>query len=144
LKTTFIANSEAELPRITQDLLTLIGKPSVVLFYGKMGVGKTTLIRSLCSALGVDEAITSPTFSLVNEYLSSTGETIYHFDFYRIETQEEALDIGVEEYFYSNNYCFVEWAENIQDYLPEQAIVIKIIEEEEIRTIEVNISELSE
>lgn len=144
MKTTFIANSEAELPRITQDLLTLIGKPSVVLFYGKMGVGKTTLIRSLCSALGVDEAITSPTFSLVNEYLSSTGETIYHFDFYRIETQEEALDIGVEEYFYSNNYCFVEWAENIQDYLPEQAIVIKIIEEEEIRTIEVNISELSE
>jgi len=89
LKTTFIANSEAELPRITQDLLTLIGKPSVVLFYGKMGVGKTTLIRSLCSALGVDEAITSPTFSLVNEYLSSTGETIYHFDFYRIETKKK-------------------------------------------------------
>lgn len=133
----FTASSEEALPSIAQEIVEFIGKSTVVLFYGVMGVGKTTLIRSLCQALGVEELISSPTFSLVNEYQTQAGETVFHFDFYRIETPEEALDMGVEEYFYSGNYCLVEWPEKINEYLPENAIQIKITEENGIRAISV-------
>ncbi len=90
-----------------------------------MGAGKTTLIKSLCDSLGVHEPVTSPTFSIVNEY-QGEGTKIYHFDFYRVKTQAEALDLGYEEYFYSGNYCFIEWPEKIPDLLPEHYIRVDV------------------
>ncbi len=90
-----------------------------------MGAGKTTLIKSLCECLGTTEPVTSPTFSIVNEYVGA-GDKIYHFDFYRLKNQEEALDMGYEEYFYSDAYCFVEWPEKIPDLLPQHYINVQI------------------
>lgn len=97
----------------------------VLLFIGEMGVGKTTLIKQLCKELGSKDNISSPTFSLVNEY-NAKDEFIYHFDFYRIEDEEEALDIGLEDYLYSNNWCFIEWPQNIKNLLPLDAIEIHL------------------
>jgi len=99
-------------------------------FYGKMGSGKTTFIKSLCKQLGVDETVTSPTFAIINEYKTSKDTEIYHFDFYRIEKIEEAYDFGYEDYFYSSNYCFIEWPELIEEILPEKFIKITIREME--------------
>ena len=93
-------------------------KNKTLLFYGQMGVGKTTLIKELCKSLGVLDNISSPTFSLVNEYQTAKNDKVYHFDFYRIEDEEEAYDIGIEDYFDSKNWCFVEWPENIVNLLP--------------------------
>ncbi len=98
----------------------------VILFEAEMGTGKTTLIKALCKALGVEDTISSPTFSLVNEYETNKGELVYHFDFYRLKTEEEALDFGVEDYLYSGNYCFLEWSENIPNLIPEKHTVISI------------------
>lgn len=101
-----------------------------LLFYGSMGVGKTTLIKELCKALGVEDEASSPTFSIVNEYRTKKFETVYHFDFYRIEDENEAYDIGIEDYFNSNAWCFIEWPENILNLLPLDAteIYINILE----------------
>jgi len=99
-------------------------------FYGKMGSGKTTFIKSLCKQLGVKETVTSPTFAIINEYKTSNNKEIYHFDFYRIEKIEEAYDFGYEDYFYSSNYCFIEWPELIEEILPENFIKITIQESE--------------
>lgn len=101
------------------------GNHKIFLFHGQMGAGKTTLIKALCAALGTDENISSPTFSIVNEYLIPKGK-IYHFDFYRLKNQTEALDMGYEEYFYSGEYCFIEWPEKIADLLPEHYLDINI------------------
>ncbi|MDY7394178.1 tRNA (adenosine(37)-N6)-threonylcarbamoyltransferase complex ATPase subunit type 1 TsaE [Aureibaculum sp. 2210JD6-5] len=110
----------------------------VLLFYGEMGVGKTTLIKEIFKQLSVEDVVSSPTFSLVNEYLSRQGETIYHFDFYRIKNEEEALDMGIEEYFDSNNWCLVEWPDNIKNLLPLNAVKIKLLlNEDGSRRIEV-------
>lgn len=98
----------------------------VLLFHGEMGSGKTTLIKEICRQLKVEDAISSPTFSLVNEYHSVSGEKIYHFDFYRIEDENEAYDIGFEDYLDSNNWCFIEWPENVENLLPLDAVDIKI------------------
>lgn len=97
-----------------------------LLFYGSMGVGKTTLIKEICKELGIDGVTSSPTFSLVNEYATNSGQTIYHFDFYRIEEEEEAYDIGIEDYFYSDAWCFIEWPENIQNLLPLNSVQIHL------------------
>ena len=118
--------TEQELPQVAQKVLTAFGNRKVILFYGEMGVGKTTLIKQLCKQLGVEEATTSPTFSIVNEYLANTGKSIYHFDFYRIEEEAEVFDLGYEDYFYSDNYCFIEWPEKIPNLLPEDTIRVKI------------------
>lgn len=98
----------------------------VLLFYGNMGVGKTTLIKSLAKQLGVTATTSSPTFSLVNEYQIANNQYIYHFDFYRLKNETEALDMGVDDYLYSGNWCFIEWADNIPNLLPEKYSVIKI------------------
>lgn len=96
------------------------------LFQGEMGAGKTTLIRSLAKAFQVEDSVSSPTFGIVNEYHTKSGQPIYHFDFYRLEDPAEALDIGIEEYFYSGNRCWIEWAEKISEYLPEEFVLLKI------------------
>lgn len=97
-----------------------------LLFYGQMGVGKTTLIKEICKQLLVKDTISSPTFSLVNEYQTELQEKVYHFDFYRIVDEEEALDMGIEEYFYSDNWCLIEWPGNIENLLPLDAVNIHL------------------
>lgn len=114
-----------EVNQIAREIIELIsGK--VVLFYGQMGVGKTTLIKEICKSLHTEDIISSPTFSLVNEYRTQNDEPIYHFDFYRIESEEEALDIGVEDYFYSGDWCLIEWPNNIENLLPLDAVEIHL------------------
>ena len=98
----------------------------VILFHGEMGVGKTTLIKQLCKELGVLDATSSPTFSLVNEYETTNNQIVYHFDFYRLKNEMEALDMGADDYFYSGNWCFIEWAEKIPNLIPEHHSVITI------------------
>ena len=95
-------------------------------FYGEMGAGKTTLIRAICQKLGSIDTVTSPTFTIVNEYFTSSGDTLYHFDFYRIEKTEELFDIGFEEYLESDRVCFMEWPEKIEEWLPEGTVKVRI------------------
>ena len=112
-----------------QQFIDAIGTRTVFAFYGKMGAGKTTFIRAVCEALGVQDVINSPTFAIVNEYLSGNGDPIYHFDFYRIKKEQEALDIGYEDYVYSGNLCFMEWPELIESLLPDDAVRVTIEEQ---------------
>ena len=114
-----------ELQNAAEQLVAFGGSEKIFLFYGDMGAGKTTLIKSLCERLGVKEPATSPTFSIVNEYQGASS-IIYHFDFYRLKNQSEALDLGYEEYFYSGNYCFIEWPEKISDLLPDHYIRVDV------------------
>jgi tRNA threonylcarbamoyladenosine biosynthesis protein TsaE len=111
--------TQIEIPKIAEKILTSSAS-KIFLFYGNMGVGKTTLIKEIVKQLGVDDISSSPSFSIVNEYQSDQG-SIYHFDFYRIENIVEAYDMGVEDYFGSENYIFIEWPEKIQQILPEYA-----------------------
>lgn len=118
-----IVKDLSRLPAAAEQLLAEAGENRIFLFYAEMGAGKTTLIKTICKQLGVQENVSSPTFSIVNEYESPSGP-IYHFDFYRLKHEQEAYDLGYEEYFYSGNYCFVEWPEKIENLLPEDAISI--------------------
>jgi tRNA threonylcarbamoyladenosine biosynthesis protein TsaE len=105
----------------------LAQKPNkIILFNGEMGVGKTTLIKQLCKSLGVEDATSSPTFSLVNEYYTINNDIVYHFDFYRLNKETEALDMGVDDYLYSGNWCFIEWSEKIENLIPEEHSVVTI------------------
>ena len=109
-----------------------IGNRTVFAFRGKMGAGKTTFIKAVCKELGVSDTINSPSFSLINEYLSDiTGETIYHFDFYRINSLREAVNIGTEDYFHSGSLCFIEWPENVEPLLPADTVWVDIVEQED-------------
>lgn len=109
----------------------------VLLFYGKMGAGKTTLIKEIVKQLGVLDVTSSPTFSIVNEYLNDQNEPIYHFDFYRIENETEAYQFGAEEYLDSGNWCLVEWPEKVQNLLPLDAVEIHLtVNDNLIRTLE--------
>ncbi|WP_293303072.1 tRNA (adenosine(37)-N6)-threonylcarbamoyltransferase complex ATPase subunit type 1 TsaE [Pedobacter sp. UBA4863] len=118
-------NSPAELNTVAKALLAFANGQKFFVLEGEMAAGKTTFIKSFCKALGVDDVVSSPTFSIVNEYQSAAG-TVYHFDFYRLKNLQEAYDIGYEEYFYSNNYCLVEWPSKVEELLPEEYIKIEI------------------
>ena len=107
-----------------------IGERTVFAFNGKMGAGKTTFIKAICEIMGVKETVNSPTFSIVNEYEAADGRIIYHFDCYRINKVQEALDLGAEEYLYSGNLCFIEWSENIAPLLPDSIVNVNIVEVE--------------
>lgn len=103
-----------------------MGENCVFAFYGKMGAGKTTFIKSICETLGVKDVVTSPTFALVNEYADEEGQPVYHFDFYRIKNLREAYDMGCEEYFYSGYPCFIEWPELVEELLPDDTVKVNI------------------
>ena len=105
-----------------------------------MGVGKTTLIKEMCRQLGVEDNVCSPTFAIINAYRTQEGRPVYHFDFYRLESINEAYDIGYEEYFYSGEYCFTEWTEKIEELLPERYVRVEIVEQNGIRTLRANIA----
>ncbi|GAB3932807.1 tRNA (adenosine(37)-N6)-threonylcarbamoyltransferase complex ATPase subunit type 1 TsaE [Mucilaginibacter myungsuensis] len=114
-----------DIPAAASQVLDAASPNKIFVLYGEMGAGKTTFIKSLCDALGAEGQANSPTFSIVNEYVTDKGP-IYHFDFYRLKDQTEALDMGYEEYFYSGNYCFIEWPERIPDLLPANYTEIHI------------------
>ena len=121
-----------------REFIEHIGEHRVFAFYGKMGAGKTTFVKAICEELGVDDVITSPTFAIINEYsidkVQSSKfkvQSIYHFDFYRIKKLEEVYDMGYEDYFYSGALCFIEWPELIEDILPDDAVRVSIVEQED-------------
>ena len=121
-----------------KQFVAAMGSNRVFAFYGKMGAGKTTFIKALCTELGVDDVITSPTFAIVNEYTAGDGSPIYHFDFYRIKKLDEVYDMGYEDYFYNGGLCLIEWPELIESLLPEDAVEVHIAEQPDgTRTIEV-------
>lgn len=123
----FTIVEEGELKEVAKTLIEFAGEEKVWIFKGEMGAGKTTFIRYICSELGVNENVSSPTFSIVNEYSRKNGQLVYHFDFYRIEKEREAVDIGCEEYFYSGGICLIEWPEKILNLLPERIIEVNIV-----------------
>ncbi|MDP5121631.1 MAG: tRNA (adenosine(37)-N6)-threonylcarbamoyltransferase complex ATPase subunit type 1 TsaE [Spirosomaceae bacterium] len=136
----YIVEQLSDLPEIAKKVIKTSKNKHVWCFDGEMGAGKTTFIQAICKELGVEAAVQSPTFSIVNEYVTSTDQTIYHFDCYRLKSVNEALDIGIEEYLYSGNYCFIEWAERITPLLPDDIAVVKIQEiEDEKRKITVTL-----
>ena len=108
------------------EFLETVGEERLIAFYGHLGAGKTTFIKALCDALGVEDNVCSPTFTIVNEYQAASGEPVYHFDFYRVDSLKEASDLGLEEYFYSGSFCFMEWPEKIADLLPEETVEVRI------------------
>lgn len=130
-----------ELTTAAQTLLN-VAPIKTWIIHGKMGAGKTTLIKALCKSMGVVSLVNSPTFSIVNEYVTRQGEKVFHFDFYRLKSSSEALDIGVEEYLDSGHYCFIEWGERIEALLPARNITVQIkLASADTRYIEYNVNE---
>jgi tRNA threonylcarbamoyladenosine biosynthesis protein TsaE len=124
------------LPKVAETLLSTFSQERFFAFFGKMGVGKTTLIKEICSQLGVTQNVCSPTFAIINEYTAGNGDPVYHFDFYRLKNISEAYDLGYEEYFYSGCYCFTEWTEKVEEILPDHYLRITITETDGHRTLE--------
>ena len=133
----FHVNGVEALSEVADYLVSLREEAEVIAFYGAMGAGKTTLIKNLCHRMGVTDEVNSPTFAIVNEYVTEEGEPVYHFDFYRIKKLEEAYDIGYENYFYSGHLCLIEWPELIEPLLPERYVQVEILpgETDESRVI---------
>lgn len=118
---------ETELKEVAQELLSNFPDRRIFAFYGKMGVGKTTLITEVCHLLGVEEGTASPTFAIISEYNGTPPNgSIYHFDCYRLETSDDAYNVGAEEYLESGNYCFIEWPEVMEPFLPEETVVVNL------------------
>ena len=130
-----------QLPEVARNLLDAFSEERFFAFFGKMGVGKTTLIKELCAVLGVKDIVCSPTFAIVNEYSDRDDEPVYHFDFYRLKSVAEAYDIGYEEYFYSGCYCFTEWTEKVEELLPEHYVRVEIEEKDGVRILNAQIIE---
>ena len=114
------------LDRAAEDFLEKIGEHRLIAFYAPMGAGKTTFTTAVCKRLGVTDTVCSPTFTILNEYLTEDGEPVYHFDFYRIKELREAVDIGFDDYMYSGNLCIIEWPENVEALLPEETLKVSI------------------
>ena len=131
-----IVNCISELSEAAKVVLSEIKSNKIICFYGDMGVGKTTFIKEICRVLDVKDNVNSPTFSIVNEYLTSKKQIIYHFDFYRIKDKNEAFDLGYEEYLYSNNLCLIEWSEKVEELLPDNIVKILMTKDNENRIIE--------
>ena len=131
------------LKEVSEQLIALRDAADVIAFYGSMGAGKTTLIKDLCHRMGVTDEVNSPTFAIVNEYVTEEGEPVYHFDFYRIKRLEEAYDIGYENYFYSGHLCLIEWPELIEPLLPERYLRVEIGpgEDDDARVVTVELVE---
>jgi len=130
-----ICKTLSDLIPAAEQLLSFYPDSRVFAFYGAMGAGKTTFIKVICRQLGAKDIIQSPSFTIINEYITPAGDSLYHFDFYRIKKLEEVYDIGYEDYLTSGSYCFMEWPELIEELLPEDVVRINIFGEEE-RTIE--------
>jgi tRNA threonylcarbamoyladenosine biosynthesis protein TsaE len=120
----------SEIPGIARRIIDEFPDERIFAFYGDLGAGKTTLIKSLCQVLGVTDEVTSPSFAIVNEYEANGVDLIYHFDFYRIKKLEEVMDIGYEEYLYSGCYCFLEWADKMEELLPQKYVYVSITRNE--------------
>lgn len=129
--------NEDQLAGLSRQLIELAGDRKIWLFNGEMGAGKTTLIKSICRTLGVTSEMSSPTFSIVNEYKTQNQESIYHFDLYRLKNPIELRDIGFEEYLHSGNHCFIEWPKLANDFLEEGVITIQISANDQQREITV-------
>tara|TARA_R110000850_G_scaffold249331_3_gene374261 strand:+ start:1384 stop:1812 length:429 start_codon:yes stop_codon:yes gene_type:complete len=136
---TKLAVSLNETSAIARWIINQVGN-GIILFNGDMGAGKTTLIKAICKELEVEDEVSSPTYSLVNEYFSPSAGTIYHFDFYRLRQEEEAMDMGVEEYLDSGKLCLLEWPENICNLLPDDCAVVNIRVNGEKRDFELKIN----
>ncbi|SDC47807.1 tRNA (adenosine(37)-N6)-threonylcarbamoyltransferase complex ATPase subunit type 1 TsaE [Williamwhitmania taraxaci] len=121
-----VIDSINELPMVAKTLISSFKGKRLFAFQGAMGAGKTTLIKEICKQLHVIDVVSSPTFAIVNEYTTTTGDFVYHFDFYRIKTIEEAYDFGYEEYFFGKGICLIEWPEVIEELIPEDTVMIKI------------------
>ncbi len=137
----FKIESPDKIDDVAGEFLENYGEYRIVAFYGEMGVGKTTFIKALCKAMGVEDEVNSPSFAIVNEYHTGDNDTIiYHFDFYRLKNVEEALDIGYEEYIFSGNYCFMEWPEKIEPILPDERLDVLIKKDDDgTRTLTVKV-----
>ena len=119
-------NTINDLPETAREVLEFTGTSSVIVFNGELGAGKTTIIKQICDVLGIKDNVSSPSFAIINEYLDTESKSIFHFDFSRIKDLEEAMDIGVEEYFYSGNLCLIEWPSKIGDLLPKKHFFVDI------------------
>ena len=132
-----ISENLFDLSKVAKEILEHTLPHKKFLFYAEMGVGKTTLIKELSLQLGVHDIVSSPTFSIVNEYISLSNGKIYHFDFYRLKDEQEALDIGFEEYLLGNHYCFIEWPERISDLIEDDIVRVKMRLEGTRRVIDI-------
>jgi tRNA threonylcarbamoyladenosine biosynthesis protein TsaE len=121
-----ILKDKRYLPGVSRRILEFAGDKRIIAFYGSMGAGKTTIIKAICKVLGAFDLVSSPTFTLVNEYKTDSGESIYHIDLYRIKKVEEVFDFGIEEYLSSGSYCFIEWPEKAENILPSETVKVRI------------------
>jgi len=136
---TITIKDKKHLPSAVKQLLEAFSEKRIFAFYGAMGAGKTTIIKSVCKALGATDIISSPTFTLVNEYKTVSGESIFHIDFYRIKKQDEVFDFGIEEYLTGDSYCFMEWPELVEEILPDETVKVRIsVDENEQRILSVS------
>jgi len=135
---TIHCKSISDIKSVAKKLIHLASEQRIWVLKGNMGAGKTTLIKAIAEEFGISEKVSSPTFSLVNQYQNEDGDVFYHFDFYRVDDPEEVLEIGIDEYFYSGKYCWIEWAEKIPAYIPENFLYIEIkVNADESRSIEI-------
>ncbi|HOG36507.1 MAG TPA: tRNA (adenosine(37)-N6)-threonylcarbamoyltransferase complex ATPase subunit type 1 TsaE [Paludibacteraceae bacterium] len=124
----FTIKSLKQLPEAAKWFVQDMGNDTLFSFEGVMGAGKTTFIKAICEELGVRDVVNSPTFAIINEYTSGEGCPIYHFDFYRIKSPQEAIDFGLNDYLYSKNLCFMEWAQEVETLLPDHYVKVLIVE----------------
>jgi tRNA threonylcarbamoyladenosine biosynthesis protein TsaE len=133
-----IISDKSQLKEGAKKFVSITSGRKIFAFYGVMGAGKTTIIKAICEVLGVKDVVTSPTFTIINEYKTLKGDSIYHIDFYRIRKTEEVFDFGIEEYFSTNSYCFMEWPELIEGILPQQTVSVRIsVDENEQRILKI-------